>query len=484
MQVLFLHPDDSFPAPKQSQRWDSVIDLGRAPRSFYDKQSGALGCPVYSIFDLALEVEDLQSLRPLLEQGIGQVVDRYGIDWWDVISLQVEAQLQNVRLAVRLAERLKGCTELAARRRSPVAEMVSIRLGVPLRILRQSRRAALMQSVLRHGRTVADLGFVELRQVVYDKYDPHYRWRKKLASSQRPSSSEPVVLLPTAYSNVTKTALNYAKILPEQSFLLVVARESAAASSVPSNVQMTTLAGFATTKSDPGELQELERSWDRLEKSLKEHPEFRLSIQMDILKNGLRWLRWGLVVRDAWRQLFETQSVAGCLSADDSNPYTRIPLLLAEQRGLPALACHHGALDGRMAFKNHKFSYYLAKGEMERDYLERICGLDKDRIRIGAPVNSVTRDFSLWSDHAPWITFFTEPYETDFWRTEAIYREVVPRLCSVARRAGKAVKLKLHPFESVSKRKRMLNRVLAEEDKPFVTVSGAPLSREILQNTW
>jgi hypothetical protein len=331
---------------------------------------------------------------------------------------------------------------------------------------------------------VADLGFVELRQVVYDKYDPHYRWRKKLASSQRPSSSEPVVLLPTAYSNVTKTALNYAKILPEQSFLLVVARESAAASSVPSNVQMTTLAGFATTKSDPGELQELERSWDRLEKSLKEHPEFRLSIQMDILKNGLRWLRWGLVVRDAWRQLFETQSVAGCLSADDSNPYTRIPLLLAEQRGLPALACHHGALDGRMAFKNHKFSYYLAKGEMERDYLERICGLDKDRIRIGAPVNSVTRDFSLWSDHAPWITFFTEPYETDFWRTEAIYREVVPRLCSVARRAGKAVKLKLHPFESVSKRKRMLNRVLAEEDKPFVTVSGAPLSREILQNTW
>jgi hypothetical protein len=176
--------------------------------------------------------------------------------------------------------------------------------------------------------------------------------------------------------------------------------------------------------------------------------------------------------------------VSGCLSADDSNLYTRIPLLLAEQRRIPAVACHHGALDCRMAFKNLRFSNYLAKGEMERDYLERICGVDKERIRVGAPASAVRRSFSLWSDDAPWITFFTEPYETDFWRTEAIYREIMPRLCAVARRAGKTVVLKLHPFESVSQRKRMLNRTLAEEDKQVVTVSGAPLSLEILQNTW
>jgi len=485
MRVLLLHPDDSFPAPGPSEYWDSVIDLGRAPRSFYDEQSDALGCPVFSLFDLAVEVEDLQSWRPLLELGIGHVVDRFGIDWWDVISLQVEPELQDVRLALRLAERLKGCTELTVSRRSSLAQMVGIQLGIPLRILQQSLKAVFMQSVLRRGRAVADLGFVELRQVVYDKYDPHYRWRRKLAAPpQRSSNSEPVTLLPTAYSNVTKTALSYAGILPGHKFLLVVARESAAASLVPANVQTTSLARFATMKTDPSELQELEGNWQRLEGSLKEHPEFRLSVQMDILKNGLRWLRWGLVVRDAWKQVFETRSVAGCLSADDSNPYTRIPLLLAEQRGIPAVACHHGALDCRMAFKNLRFSNYLAKGEMERDYLERICGVDRGRIRIGAPASAVRRGFSLWSDDAPWITFFTEPYETDFWRTEAIYREVVPRLCAVARRAGKTVKIKLHPFESVSQRKRMLNRTLAEEDKQLVTVSGAPLSLEILQNTW
>src|SRR3981081_1770057 len=230
MRVLLLHPDDSFPAPGPSEHWDSVVDLGRAPRSFYDGRSDGLCCPGFSLFDLAVEVEDLQSWRPLLEHGIGHVVDRFGIDWWAVISLLVEPELQDVRLALRLAERLKSCTELTVSRRSAIAEMVGIRLGMPLRILQQSLKAVFMQSVLRRGRAVADLGFVELRQVVYDKYDPHYRWRRKLATSpQRSSNSEPVVLLPTAYSNVTKTALSYAKILPEHKFLLVVARESAAA---------------------------------------------------------------------------------------------------------------------------------------------------------------------------------------------------------------------------------------------------------------
>jgi hypothetical protein len=485
MRVLLLHPDDSFPAPRPSQHWDSVIDLGRAPESFYDEQSGALGCPVFSLFDLAVEVEDLQSLRPLLEHGIGRVVDRFGIDWWDVVSLQVEPELQEVRLALRLAERLKGCTELTVSQRSSLAEMLGIQLGIPLRILQQSPKTAMLRSMLRRGRAVGDLGFVQLRQVVYDKYDPHYRWRRKLATPpHRSSDSEPIVLLPTAYSNVTKTALSYAGILPEHKFLLVVARESAAPSLVPANVQATTLARFATEKTDPSEIQELEGNWQRLEELLQEHPEFRLSIQMNILKKGLRWLRWGLVLRDAWRRVFESRSVSGCLSADDSNLYTRIPLLLAEQRGIPAVACHHGALDCRMAFKNLRFSKYLAKGEMERDYLERICGVDRSRIRVGAAASAVRRGFSLWSNDAPWITLFTEPYETDFWRTEVIYREVIPRLCAVARRAGKTVKIKLHPFESVSQRKRMLNRILSEEDKQLVTVSGAPLSLEILQNTW
>ena len=107
MRVLLLHPDDDFHGSWTRQHWDSVIDLGRAPKSFYDERSAALGCPVFSIFDLAVEVEDLQIWRHLLEPGMGRVVDRFGIDWWDVISLMLQPELQDVRLALRLAEKLQ-----------------------------------------------------------------------------------------------------------------------------------------------------------------------------------------------------------------------------------------------------------------------------------------------------------------------------------------------------------------------------------------
>ena len=230
----------------------------------------------------------------------------------------------------------------------------------------------------------------------------------------------------------------------------------------------------------------------KLEQSLQEHPAFRLPVHLEILKKGRRWLRWGMAVRDAWMRVFETCAVVGCLSADDSNPYTRIPLLLAEQRGIPAVACHHGALDCRMAFKNLRFSNYLAKGEMERDYLERICGVEcrpnSDRSGVPAETRLAASPAAEETGQAPRtrsrITFFTEPYEADFWRVEAIYREVLPRLCSAARRSGKTVVLKLHPFESARQRRSLVKRILSEDDRKLVSVTDAPLSGEILRRHW
>jgi hypothetical protein len=493
MQAFLLHPDDDFHGSWTRQHWDSVIDLGRAPKSFYDERSAALGCPVFSIFDLAVEVEDLRIWRHLLAPGLGRVVDRFGIDWWDVISLMLQPELQDVQLALRLAEKLQGCRMLTVSRPSMMAEALRVQLGIPLQVLHGGLRKRLVRTVLRRGQAVANLTFEQLRQVVYDKYDPHYRWRRKLAPAQRSrSKSEPVVLLPTAYSNVTKTAFSYAGILPEQKFLLILARESAAVSPVPANVETVPLAGFAPESCDRDELRKLEDGWNQLEQAFQEHPAFRLPAHLEILKKGRRWLRWGLAVRDAWMRVFETRAVVSCLSADDSNPYTRIPLLLAEQRGIPAIACHHGALDGRMAFKNPRFSNYLAKGEMERDYLERICGIEASRIRMGAAAPVETRHAASPAagktgqarERAPWITFFTEPFETDFWRVEAVYREVLPRLCSTARRSGKTVVLKLHPFESARQRRVLVKRILSKDDRKLISITDAPLSGEILRQTW
>jgi len=486
MRVLLLHPEDDFQGPWTGRQWDAVIDLGRAPKSFYEERSAALGCPVWSIFDLAAEVADLQSLRPEMELGLGHVVDRYGIDWWGVISMSIQPELQRTRLAVRLAERLRGCQNLVASRSSLTAEAVRQGLGVRLQLVSGGLRRRLVHGGMRRASALANLSFPQLRQVVFDKYDPHYRWRRKLARSPKPNlcrGAGPVVLLPSAYSNVTKTAVSYARILPRQNFLLVLARESGAISPLPENVASAPLSRFAPGAVDRRELQSLEEKWNRLDRSLAMHPAFQVPAQLRILDKASRYLRWGITIRDAWIRVFDECDIVSCLSADDSNPYTKIPLLLAEQRHIPAVSVHHGALDCFMAFKELRFSNYIAKGEMERDYLERICRVPAERIRVG--VASVPdRSDRVWRDDAPWITFFTEPYDTDSWRVEEVYRELLPRLVALARKAGKTVVLKLHPFESLRQRKSLVTRLLGATEAKFVTVMDVPLSKDIMRKTW
>ena len=486
MRVLLLHPEDDFHGSWTLQRWDAVIDLGRAPKTFYEERSAALGCPVWSIVDLATEVVDLQNLRPDLALGMGYVVDSFGIDWWGVISLALQPELLRLRLAVRLAEKLRGCQTLVAMRSSSTAVAVGQELGTGLQVVPGGIRRRLVLGGARRVSALANLSFSQLRQVAFDKYDPHFRWRRKLARSPKPapqSGSNPVVLLPSAYSNVTRTAINYARILPEQQFLLVLARESGAVSPLPGNIESAALSGFAPGVVDRQELVRLEEAWKHLWESIGKYPALRVPAKLKILEKASSWLRWGIAIRDAWVRVFEERDIISCLSADDSNPYTRIPLLLAEQRRIPAVAVHHGALDCFMAFKDLRFSSYIAKGEMERDYLERVCGVSAERIRIGA-ASAPDRSVRVWSYDAPWITFFTEPYETDSWRVEEVYREVLPRLVALARKSCKTVVLKLHPFESLRQRRKLVARVLGATGGKFVTVTDAPMSIDIMKRTW
>jgi hypothetical protein len=482
MRVLLLHPDDDLLGQSRGQRWDWIVDLARAPKSFYDEWTTRLGCRVSSIYDFALEIDDVQVWRDLFAVGMGRVVDRFGVDWWDVVGLSLHSDLQDIRLAARLAEKLGRTCSLTASRPSLLANAAQLHLGAPLHVLQSGIDAHLRNRMSRYRTAVRNLSFAQMRQVAHDKFDPHYRWRRNFAAPAA-ASLQSVILLPTAYSNVTRTSLDYARLLPDQHFLLVVARESGAPVQVPANVRVASLAAFAGERGDKNELRELEERWTELDRLLGEHPEFDLAVRLGVVKQGVQFLRRGISVRNAWNRVFETQSVVGCLSADDTNPYTRIPLILAARRELPAVACHHGALDLRMAFKVPEFSAYLAQGEMERDYLEQICGVDPRLIRVGAARKS-SNGLAVWNKDAPWIVFFTEPYETDLWRAEPIYREILPRLCAVARQAGKTVVLKLHPFETVAQRKRLVDAILTEEDRRLVKIISSPPASEVLRSTW
>jgi hypothetical protein len=181
--------------------------------------------------------------------------------------------------------------------------------------------------------------------------------------------------------------------------------------------------------------------------------------------------------------VIDREPVQAVLCGDDSNLYTRLPVLLAARRGIPTADFHHGAFDGRYLLKALPCDIYLAKNEMERDYLTRVCGLSDGKVMIGAPAPIPAWNESPRRDETAAV-FFSEPYESSGARGEEVYAEVLPPLCRVARACDRRVIVKLHPFESRRQRSRMLDQILPADDRRLVTVIDGPLGSEILSQTW
>ena len=285
-----------------------------------------------------------------------------------------------------------------------------------------------------HYRNVfAQLDPAQISQVVQDKFDREHRMRRRLARGRR-TPGKPVVLLPSAYVNVSRTAVSYAALLPSESFLLVYARNSARLKTVPSNVYTASLDSYFVP-ADRDEAAALARSWELLKTRLiAGAEEYSAANATGVLDRIPGLMRWGIAVRDAWNQVFESETVAGCLCCDDSNPYTRLPLMLAGNRGLPTLACHHGAMDSKMAIKAPYADIYLAKGEIERDYLLRSCGVPAEKVVLGGQ-GMPSRPAAAKAApplSQPWLVFFTEPYQAGGWRTEEVYRDLLPKLWALS----------------------------------------------------
>jgi hypothetical protein len=478
MKILLLHPEDAFAREYWNQRWDLVVDLGRAPRGTHENWREQAGCPVISIYDYAEEIDDLHYLRELLQLGLGHAVDQWGIDWWDIFSLEIASGIQRAVLIERLAKDLSLNCDLYSTRADFVATALGRLLGGRATCL-GSRMQSMGHRLRRHYETFSQLGGSELLQLFEDKFDADHSIRCRFAPRRR-SAGHPVVLVPSAYVNVTRTALAYAGLLPDQQFMLVVARRSGYPASTPPNVMAASLTPYFRAI-DKHELASLRESWERLKSWLSRRaPEFKVVESAGFFGSGKAPFRWGLALRDAWLRVFASEQVTACLSADDSNPNTRIPLILAKNRGIPALACHHGALDFRMAIKVNHADAYLAKSEMELDYLKRICRFPAEKVSIAAPPSSTLRH--VISRSPRWIVFFTEPHRGYGWRADEVYRDLLPRLFALAQNCGLKLVFKLHPFESLKGHRRMLRRLIPEHEQEIEVLAGPP-TEQLWNNT-
>jgi hypothetical protein len=491
MRVLLLQPEDSpEQGPWSRQHWDLIVDLGKSSPFSEEKWSCQCGCPILRTDSFRHGGADARTVRQLFEPCRGRLIDEEGIDWWDLLAILVAPDALTLLALRSVAERLSPSAELWATRPGGVAGMLAVVLN---RSIRDFGGSDLKRVIARAGRVagiVRRFSLSEIKQIALDKYDPGYRWRSRFTDKRR-GGGEPVILLPSAYENVSRTAAAYARLLPEQHFLLVAARQSAKEFTRPENVQVRDLADYANAESSATEIASLLERWAKLSAELKGLPEWRMLFQAGALDLFPEWIRDGLSTRNAWRGVLDRESVSGVLCGDDSNRYTRLPVLLAARRKIPTVDFHHGALDGWYLLKELPCDLYLAKSEMERDYLLRVCGLPADRVAIGAaapPTSSqsvgVRTRKQRQDQPAPSVVFFSEPYEVAGMRSREVYREVLPPLCRVAREGGRGLVVKLHPFESLTQRSVVIREILAPEDRELVTVVDGPITNELMERAW
>jgi len=476
MRILFLHSEDAAQSgawPKM--RWDQVIDLGISGAHTYERWGEFFQCPVS---DLGFQRIDPGPVRNALGAGLGFLLDDHGIDWWEVISMQYVQQIYRIVALQELVSNISAQDEVFVSRLGLDSRVLEILLGRPISCF--SHGAGFSQKLGHLYNRSRQLTYSQIKQICWDKYDENHRIRALLAP-EKVCGKNPAILLPTAYVNVTRTALAYAETLRGNNFLLVTARSSGCAKTLPENVDQTNLASYAQNQIDAREYGELCARWKDLRGRLCSHPVMAallMSGAADSFEGGLR--KW-LAVRNAWINVLDSEPVEGVLSCDDVNPYTHIPGFLAKKRGITWISAHHGALDGQYIFKQSRADFLLTKNEMERDYLVRVCRVPEDRTRMAAPIIKEPDGCQKFNSS---IVFFSEDYEASGGRTEEFYLDVLPPLLKLAKVHGKELILKLHPAESLRDRRRILKRVLLRDERRGLRMVDGPLTEELMDKIW
>jgi hypothetical protein len=481
MRVLLLNPIDSpFDGPWAAESWDMVVDLGWAGACRYEEWAATFRCPVYGFFNFGEEIEDVRKITEALQVGRGKLIDDEGIDWWDLMAPAKYPQLHEYLILQHLVSKIPPEAEIRGTRPHRLFGAIERLRGSAI----ESYLAEPTGKVRRYVKAARRLTLQQIWQVAMDKWDTDYGIRR-FARPARKEREGPLVLLPSSYINVSRVLSAYAGGLPERRFLLVTTRPNGELKVLPPNLDAAPLQSYAPIPKIAAtgkEISRLETAWTRLNRELLGSDEWYLPIEMGCYEIFPTWLRTGLRVRDAWRRVLEREPIEAVLCGDENNFFNRLPVLLARNRKLPTVSCSHGALDSNTILREIGSNVYLARGEMEKDYLLGKCAVAREKVTVGAP-DSFARASKIKAGERDQVVLFSEPYELYSGRVELFYSEVLPPLASAARTLGKTVTIKLHPFENLAERKSIANRVLPQDLQGSVRLTDEPLTDGFLDHT-
>lgn len=485
MKILLLHPEDAAEGGTWSrENWDLIVDLGFAGTEAYARYEQSLKTRVLSVHQFARHPEGFRWVNQLFERGRGKLLDRRGLDWWEILANEAYQDVYMLYLFRQLQRELcSGQVELIASRPHRFTRIAEQVFGSPVRYF-QLDRVGFVQRGLHALRSVRKLRPAQIAEIAFDKCDAGYQVRRHFKKHLRAHGERRCVLLPSAYSNVTRSVLAYASQLPDRKFLLIGTRRNAIPKRTPLNVTVGSIAGYVRSKEKIRlEVSGLLQAWTEFSSRMRaEDQEFLCTENAGVWDYLPAYLQQGLLLRDAWSEVLQSQPVTAVLCGDDLNYATRLPLILAQNEGLNAVYCSHGAMDSGFFFKKPYADSFLVKGDMERDYLERASAIGRGRILVGAPGDGVPLPREPRTAEA--IVFFSQPYEVIGGRADAIYQQIIPRLNSVAIATKRRLIIKLHPFESTQARRVLVNSVLGDTDRREVEVIGGVAPERVMSRAW
>ena len=492
MKILLVHPDDSVEVGAWAgTRWDLAVDLGWSGRHAYSRQTERLGFRVFSIYDLLDHEQHRCRMREILAFGLDQLVDSESVDWWDVFSAYPYQQLDQLMLLSALAEQIPDHAEIFATSPHLTLRALSLLLSREIKSFSlgyqtSNRRTGFRARSRRYLKAAFALRPSQLTEIAFDKWDTDYRLRRHFSHPPR-TSSTPAILLPSAYANVSRAQVEYARMLPHSRFLLVVTRRNGRLQELPGNVELRSLASYAprSLPSTNEEYVQLLARWQEVQNvHFETNHVLRLARKLHVFDGFAAFLKSGLRVRDAWREVFAREPITTVLSADENNPFTRLPILLARSRKLRTVFCDHGALNMSFGIRRACSDTYLMTGDMARDYSVGWCGLSASKIVVGGPSEAHHSSPSSNPAERDWIVFYSEAYELSLGRTQSFYAELLPELCQLARRMNRKVIVKLHPFESLRMRKALVDRLLSAEQRSLVEMREGPMTPDLFERAW
>ena len=241
MKVLLLNQEDSpCSGSWANQRWDLIVDLGWAGSSCYRQWEKQLGTRFLSLYDFQETLEIFRRVNELIDVGRNQLIDSHGLDWWEMHAATNYQLLQSSYLLARLCEHLKTrCTELAASR--PSLETHILGRALSRTVTSFSSLVAPQRKLRFRVERLRRLTSAQILEIAFDKWDSSYRYRRWWSRHGRAGASEPMVLLPSPYVNVSRTILAYASLLPQKKFLLAATRNNGKWKHAPGNVLQTSL---------------------------------------------------------------------------------------------------------------------------------------------------------------------------------------------------------------------------------------------------